>query len=338
MTSALGVVMRTSLASVVALGLISTASFARAEAGVAPPRCAVRFVPSPEQRVPANAPALVAVQPGGLVVTKVAARIVSPTFDGGFDTDDDPREPAAFLLRPSSVFATNTSYSIQVDPSCSRSDPYESSRPQHSFVTSEPSALPTSIGTVSASLSRDGYTPTSTIVEVQATPELAAYAALAFVDLHVDGKRWARIPYGKLDRSPGTNLLRASISASYVEGNLAERSLCDEGETDVKTKTIELRVHVAGATEDPPAVEATVPFDCRRPTYVGNKTGSAPENDAGADDPGALPGSSTAPLVGCACDAAGRADETSGWSAFGAGLVIAFAALRGRRVTTWRRR
>ncbi len=325
-TRALAPGMRASIIFLFASLLTSTASVAHAEA---PPSCEASFVPSNDRPIPSNAPALVALS-RSLQVTGVTVDHSIPDLPGTFEVVEDPRVARARLLIPSKPFASEISYSMSITPTCSAGTAFSQARNGVAFKlrTTKSVELPKAIGSAAARLAESGDPYTH--LDVQPTAELAAYLPLTMVELFVDGERWALFPYGVFGNGGSGAAIRTTISAQSVAGVVAERHLCNQGETGVKTKDVDIRVHVAGATEDPPPITLpNVPFDC---SFFSNKgTWRGSPNDAGADDPGAIAPAATAPLVGCACDAAGRGGGSDGWSFISATVAIAALALRGRK-------
>jgi hypothetical protein len=307
--------------------LLGGPSLAHAEAGRPPPECAAATAPSSGQRVPSNAPALVALDrsdPGATAT--FAGATLEPTSTATFTLRADPRLGGATLVVPSAPLADRTSYSLTVDVDCStgRKAPLVTS-----FFTTDATPLPTESGSATARPS--GLNDGITYVDIVPTPELEAYLAVTMFEVAVGGDAWGTLPYDGIRREQG-GVRRIWMSGARVGGSTAFRSLCEPGDDRIKTEAVEVRPHVAGAARDPEPIRVDVPIDCTKNAALPDGDGPG---DAGVDGAGAGGG-------GCACMSSSRAPISPGFgpllAAFGVAAALRRSAARRRPRPTpaWR--
>ena len=155
---------------------------------------------------------------------------------------------------------------------------------------------------------------------------LKPYLPLTRIVATVDGKPWAVSEYGDLALQGSTQFVpyRGALQL-YARCVRTTGSVDDDGLT-LGLHHVEVRAHVAGATEDPPALVMDVHFACDNPDGGGNGNG----NDGGdGKDGGTIAAASGG--SGCRLGTSGEGDALWGIAAC---LALAFASVvrRQRRI------
>ena len=263
-------------AAACSLGLLAATSPARAESAPAGPQCGATTVPRADTRIPANAPALVVTprNSAGVTSTLSLGSFSPPT--GAFTLSPDPRSPG-MLFVPTSDLPVAASATLQVNVRCSIAEPFELVT---RFGIVPATALPTAAGTATARPVDPEYL---NVVPVAFLPsaELVPFLPVTMLELSTNGKPlpWATVPYGDISLNrEGSYTLRIPQYKGYTQ----TEDLCGPGDNAKKTLPFELRLHVAGATTDPPSISLTAEIDCGEVPPI-----PRPTTDAGVDDPGA---------------------------------------------------
>lgn len=276
-------------------------SDARAESGVAPPKCDVYVAPMGSRRVvPSNLPALVAMDRSSV------GRKATVTVDGPYTVGPDPRQAGAELIAPNAPFAEGD-LTLKATIACSDGSSKEETMRGPKVGPAVP--LPSAIGAFGAA--RAPNENGSVDYPLSLTPEAAAFVATTRFDLSVDGKAVGGQGYGVGGESTAGSQLTLTLEggAVYLGGTLLGSGRVCAGQSGREKHALELRAHVAGATTDPAPLPLEVDVDCAPPKASSQGPGLA---DGGVDDQGD---------GGGGCATAGAADVG------GFGLVLSAGAL-----------
>jgi hypothetical protein len=304
-----------SFAAVVAGGLFASTS-ARAEAGRAPPRCEVALAPRNGIVVPANVPALVATP---TIFAEGAQRVTITTLvavDGSaagtslassFEPRLDTRAIGATLFVATSPPPAGSMYEAVLAIDCAGVDTTSTVR----FATTEPSPLPTAMGSIST---RAGEAESSAEILIDATPELLAFLPVTMFEIETRLGRVVAAGYGDAQLADGKRVsVKTPPSFPYPLD-----TLCAERERGTYIESMSLHAHVAGAETDPPAAAFDIAITCPRGA-------SQPEPSAAmSDDMQAVDED-----YGCATTP--NAPRQTAWASFAAFALAIAAALRARR-------
>jgi hypothetical protein len=244
------------------LGLFTWFDDARAEAGMAPPRCT--GAAAPLRTVPANIPAVVAF-PTGTTITSFALSNVQPALANTFESQTDPRYGGARLFVPSAPLPVGQKLTLTFDVTCSGG---LASSMDATFDTVETVALPTQIGV--AKMQPRGATD-GDVIELQPTDALAKFLPVTMFELRARGATAALGVYG------GAHFQDGRVLIGVPPSMLAVLPVCAPGEVSSKSERMDLAAHIAGATSDPEPVTIDVPITC-------GASATQPPSDAGVDD------------------------------------------------------
>jgi MYXO-CTERM domain-containing protein len=266
------------------------------------------FFPS---TVPANAPALPYAQvssglPGSGQLRNVAGQaIATTTVDDSYLSPllaDCCRASAFRLVEPQQPLTPGQNYTLDLPEMCLSGGPPPG--PFHlSFQAGPPSALPTSIGTVT-------YDESLGLL-LTPSPELAAFLPVTLFSINgqsnVDTYNW----YGTYAESQNTYgpyvLFPRDGDDFYAFGCPAA---FDAGRP-VTQVTETISAHVAGALTDPPPLTATFDFNCQ--SVFGQPEAGAGGGTIGSDvSSGSLASSGASTASSSAAGAAGSGAQTAG--------------------------
>lgn len=271
--------------------------------------------PSTSQLLPANAPAFVLHAPDYDVDDVVfrgpgGARIATKVV----------REATEALVLPGAPLAPDTEYVVEPTVRCTSPSAVDTTAKTSNVVvkTGPASDLPTAIGTIFVESPRvlDEGDFDGAVVKIDPTPALAAYLPITRTRVTVDG---IALP----DYGPEIEPYGRQPSAFAVEcpsPNAAWGTGCDGLRVRAGTHVVEVSVHVAGATVDPPAVSTSFTLECRprvepaRPPVDGKLSADAtipPESGSG-----------------CGCRTAIAEERTPFWTIGAFALVLALALTR----------
>lgn len=309
--------LRSSRVFVLAGGILALAlpTAARAESAAAPPSC--RGIAADYPTVPANAPALYA-SPYLIGTAPTFVLGLSPNPDDAiiFTQERDTFfGPVTTLFQPSQPFQSGTSYELTATLSCD-GFPVDSPETKTTFLATEPSELPTTIGTVQVTFDE---TRGASHIDLTPSAELAAYQWLAAVGWR-SGPSLSEVGrYGDWARGGSRRVVE------YRPDSF--NALCTGQSAGRREAPVTITAHVAGALTDPPSLTVQVPFECSNILDAGppgTPDGSPRLTDAGADD--AVDATASSTDGGCAA----TAKAASGTSALGL-VSLALAALGRRR-------
>lgn len=254
---------------------------ALAEAGRAPPRCEAMALPRYSTVVPANVPALVAMQTataeGSQRVTLTSFAVIdgapteTPSADA-FERSSDGRISGVTSFAPKAPLPADTAFEATFAVDCAGIDTTTTAR----FTTGGPKDLPTTIGTVTT---RAGDAPQGIELLVDATPELLAFLPVTMLEIETRVGFVLVASYGQAQPADGDRVRVRTPAVFPLE-------LCAANDVGSHVEAMSLHAHVAGATSDPPPVAFDVAIGCERPKPASvvptSRTGGAPDaGDAG---------------------------------------------------------
>ncbi len=297
-----------------------TPTAAWAEAGAPRPTCQIELRPRGGAKIPANAPALVALtNDASGVTTTLGAGKLEPV-DAVLTSAPDPRS-RALLLVPDAELKPTPQLQLSIEGTCSDRIEREATT---TFEVGPSAPLPTVAGTLALGTPKANQRATPVVFTPSA--ELAPFLPLTMFDLKVAGKPavWGTVAYGNAFPTAGVVELGIGWRDALSRGITSTAGLCADGEVGKKTIALTLEAHVAGATSDPPAVPLEVTIECDPPPApppVG-------PSDGGVDDAGATNASN---LEGGGCNASpSLALSSSGGLALVAAALVMARAVRRR--------
>lgn len=314
---------RVARVSAVSLLVLASAREARAEAGMAPPRCEPTLAPD-GANVPANLPAFVIDPSGstlGAIPTLTVTRVTGGTTPPVLGQIADPHTPGANLLVPSTndLLQVGTTYAIEYTAKCSNGATAGPRTASIQAVTAV--ALPTKIGDAAAR-ERGG-------ADVTPTAELSAFLRTTRIEAFVDGVTKGTSPYGL---SVAHNVLDVRVNRTTISAGGAGVYFTDvcSSVTAAERHDVKLVAHVAGADADTEALSFSTAIDCSGTPFgsTSGGTSSGAVSDGG-DDPGSSGGASAGSDDG-GCSTSGSAPFGRLAGIFLAGAGVA-ALLRRRR-------
>lgn len=304
----------------IVLGTV-TPTAAWAEAGAPRPTCQIELRPRGGAKIPANAPALVALtNDASGVKTTLGAGKLTPA-EAVLTTVPDPRS-RALLLVPDAELKPTPQLQLSIEGTCSDSIEPKATT---TFEVGPSAPLPTVAGTLALGTPKADQRATPIVF----TPsvELAPFLPLTMFDLKVAGKPevWGTVAYGNALPTAGAVELGIGWRDALSRGITSKIGLCADGDVGKKTIALTLEAHVAGATSDPPAVPLDVTIECDPPPApppVG-------PSDGGVDDAGATNGSDLEG-GGCSASTSPALSSSGGLALVAVGLVLGGVARRRR--------
>lgn len=298
--------------AVLLAGLATTAS---AESSAPLAHCSISVTTQRGLKLPPNLPALVlrdTSTQGARAILGEAS--LTPSYDGRWERRPDPRVAGDELLVPSKALSAETEYEGAIPFRCENVSTPDELSLNLRLQTGTTTALPSSIGSVAARLRSDRADEGVSVIEIAASPELAAYLPLTMFEVYDGSTLRATVPYG----NAGT----AEADIARFELRALESSCDANADADaVLTRSLEIRAHVAGAATDPAPLTANVPARCVR-----DPAPSPPRSDGGTDTPSS--NASADDGGGCTVGASGT---SVGAQLASFGLLVLVAAFVRRR-------
>lgn len=278
------------------LTLLALLTAADAWACTAPLVCKPKTSLSPGAQIPANAQAIPVLLPTPL--QPPYEPVVPELRDAaGKPVEVEAKDDAMgwTILRPLKGFAPSSTYTLHLPSLCK--DPSGSIEPPTdvTFTTGPTAPLPTSLGTLqlaalpvelvsvwtSSGSCTEAILAARGSIDLAAVAELAPWKALARAEVRVDGASWANSAYGDLPlagEAPAYQPKGRTIHAFHVACATVPSS-ADAG-LQPGLHHVELRIHIAGETQDAPDLAGDLSVTCP----------SQPDVDAGGDaDTGLTP-------------------------------------------------